>query len=318
VDVVGATCIGIATDVRFEDLKFDLVIADEAGQIQAMDLLVPLVRAKRAILVGDHLQLPPLVKPEIRRKIRESEPENQELGEWLEKSLFERIFERPTTPISNKVTLNIQYRMPRQIADFISEQFYGGNYHTGREFPHTDAFFTGSPMVFIDTVREKNRFEEPSEDGQGCFNPLEARLISDLVLAYQHRGIEVAVIVPYKKQVEIIRKELHRRQSKFGENGLSSRVATLDSYQGKEKDVIIFGFTRSNNKGQIGFMTELRRLNVSLTRARHQLIMIGDSVTLSNTPDEKFARLVKALLDCVKRSPRGYLHANQLPRYIQP
>ena len=318
-DVVGATCIGIATDLRFEDLEFDLVIADEAGQIQVMDLLVPLVRARRAVLVGDHLQLPPLVEPEITQKIRENEPENQELGEWLEKSLFERLIERPSTPAANMVMLDTQYRMPRQIADFISTQFYNGNYHTGPEkSAHSDPFFSGSPLVFVDTMREYRHFEQRSEDGQGYVNPLEARLIGDLLLAYQAKNIEAGVIVPYKKQAELVRRELRRRQAGLSEDELISRVATVDSFQGREQDVIIFGFTRSNTEGRIGFLTELRRLNVSLTRARHQLLLIGDSVTLSGTADQDFARLAKALLESVKKTPKGYLYANELPRYLKP
>lgn len=315
-DVVGATCIGIATDLRFEDLEFDLVIADEAGQIQVMDLLVPLVRARRAVLVGDHLQLPPVVETEITEKIRLNEPDNLELGEWLEKSLFERLIERPTTPDHNKVMLDTQYRMPRQIADFISGQFYGGNYHTGLEKPHTDSFFTGMPMVFIDTIREENHFEQRAEDGQGYYNPLEARLIADLVLAYQSRRVEAGVIVPYKKQAEVIRRELRRRQPRLSEDDLNSRVATVDSFQGKEQDVIIFGFTRSNTDGRIGFLTELRRLNVSLTRARRQLVLVGDYSTLSRTPDQDFARLMKALFKSVESNPKAYFHASELPRRL--
>ena len=316
-DIVGATCIGIATDLRFEDLEFDLVIADEAGQIQVMDLLVPLVRARRAVLVGDHLQLPPVVEPEITQKIRENEPENQELGEWLEKSLFERLIERSTTPASNRVMLDTQYRMPRQIADFISGQFYGGNYHTGSKSAQAEAFFTGSPLVFVDTMKEVRHYEQRAEDGQGYFNPTEARLISDLLLAYQVKGIEAGVIVPYKKQADVIRRELRRRQARLSEDDLISRVATVDSFQGKEMDVIIFGFTRSNAEGRIGFLTELRRLNVSLTRARHQLVLVGDSLTLSSTPDQDFAHLVQAILEIVKKTPKGYLYANELPRYLQ-
>ncbi len=316
-DVVGATCIGIATDLRFEDLEFDLVIADEAGQIQVMDLLVPLVRARRAVLVGDHLQLPPVVETEITQKIRENEPENQALGEWLEKSLFEHIIERPATPANNIVRLDTQYRMPRQIADFISGQFYGGNYHTGHAIPHTDPFFSGSPLVFVDTLRESRHFEQRSEDGQGYFNATEARLIGDLLLAYQTKGIEAGVIVPYKKQAEVIRRELRRRAPNLSEDDLTSRVATVDSFQGKEQDVIIFGFTRSNADGRIGFLTELRRLNVSLTRARRQLILVGDSITLTETADQDFARLMKALLESVKKSPQGYFYASELPRRLQ-
>jgi len=83
-------------------------------------------------------------------------------------------------------------------------------------------------------------------------------------------------------------------------------------------DVIIFGFTRSNTEGRIGFLTELRRLNVSLTRARRQLVLVGDSVTLSGTPDQAFAQLAKALLESVKKTPKGYFYANELPRYLKP
>lgn len=317
-DVVGATCIGIATDMRFEDLDFDLVIADEAGQIQVMDLLVPLVRAHRAVLVGDHLQLPPLVDPEITIKIRENEPENQELGEWLEKSLFERLIERPTTPTGNTVMLNTQYRMPAQIADFISLQFYNGNYHTGHKNPHTDVFFAGSPIVFVDTMREFRHFEQRSEDGEGYSNSREASLICDLLLAYQTRGVEAGVIVPYKKQAEVIRRLLRNSKTGLTEDALISRVATVDSFQGREQDVIIFGFTRSNTEGRIGFLTELRRLNVSLTRARQQLILVGDSSTLTSTPDTNFANLMKNLLETVKKTPEGYVYANELSRHIQP
>jgi len=207
--------------------------------------------------------------------------------------------------------------MPRQIADFISAQFYGGNYHTGSESEHTDVFFSGSPLVFVDTLREVRHFEQRSEDGQGYFNTLEARLISDLLLAYQAQGVEAGVIVPYKKQAEHIRRELRRRQSGLSEDDLTGRVATVDSFQGKEMDVIIFGFTRSNADGRIGFLTELRRLNVSLTRARRQLVLVGDSITLTETDDQDFANLVKALLESVKKTPKGYFYANELSRHLQ-
>ena len=92
----------------------------------------------------------------------------------------------------------------------------------------------------------------------------------------------------------------------------------MNSFQGKEQDVIIFGFTRSNAEGRIGFLTELRRLNVSLTRARRQLVLVGDSITLIGHPDQDFARLVKALLESVKKTPKGYLYASELPRHLQP
>jgi hypothetical protein len=321
-DVVGATCIGVATDARFEDLEFDLVIADEAGQIPVTDLLVPLTRARRAVLVGDHLQLPPVVESELVEKIRAREPENQEIGAWLETSLFERLILRPETPESHKVMLDTQYRMPRPIADFISAQFYGGRYKTGLEKPHEDPFFA-HPLVFIDTMKEVRHYEQRAEDGQGYFNPTEARILADLLLAYQKESVEAGVIVPYRKQAEVIRRELRQRGCGWSEDALISRIATVDSFQGRELDVVLFGFTRSNAEGRIGFLAELRRLNVSLTRARRQLAMVGDSVTLSNAAEPapaylgtSFARLFLALLVNVKARPGAYLTSHELTRML--
>ncbi len=315
VDVVGATCIGVATNINFEDLKFDLVIADEAGQIQVMDLLVPLVRAKRAILVGDHKQLPPMVEDEVAKQI---DPEEEGQRGWLEQSLFEQLFERPTTPDTRKIELDTQYRMPRFIADFISHQFYQDNYRTGRDVPYTDPFFDG-PMVYIDTAKEHKRYERPAvepEGVRGYINHLEAQLIAQVALAYQRQGEEWGVIVPYKKQAEQIRRELLRRNRELTQDFLNDWVATVDSFQGKERDVIIYGFTRSNAKRQVGFMAELRRLNVSLTRARRQLVLIGDSKTLTRATDKPFARLIQALLKTVKTAQGGYLHARELQQRL--
>jgi predicted nucleic acid-binding Zn-ribbon protein len=314
-DVVGATCIGIATDARFEDLKFDLMIADEAGQIQVMDLLVPLVRANRAVLVGDHLQLPPVVDEDVKARI-DSENEDQLI--WLNKSLFEVLF--ASTPETHKVMLDTQYRMPRVIADFISRYFYQNRYHTGRDIHHADPFFS-TPIVFVDTTEEQNRYEKqvthPTEGERGYINVLEAKIISDIALAYQSKGAEWGVIVPYKMQAERIRSDLHRRRKAFTDDDLTNLVATVDSFQGKESDVIIYGFTRSNSRGRIGFMSELRRLNVSLTRCKHQLIIVGDSKTLTQSVDREFTNLTKSLLDTVKLNPGGYLHASELQQRLK-
>ncbi|MBN1137643.1 MAG: hypothetical protein JXM73_13735, partial [Anaerolineae bacterium] len=316
-DVVGATCIGIATDARFEDLEFDLMIADEAGQIQVMDLLVPLVRARRAVLVGDHRQLPPVVEHEIAARI---EAEESELHTWLYQSLFEHLFDRQNAPApdSHTIMLDTQYRMPRTIADFISAHFYQGRYRTGRDVPHTDPFFDCS-LVFVDTRGERQRRERPAVEPEGIrgyTNDLEAELMADLVLAYRARDVQWGVIVPYKKQAERIRQVLCRRHHAFPQDELNDWVATVDSFQGKERDVILYGFTRSNPRGRVGFMAELRRLNVSLTRARHQLVMFGDSTTLARALDAPFAELMQALLTTVNGLPGGYLDVRDYRRKL--
>lgn len=308
-DVVGATCIGIATDARFEDLEFELAIADEAGQIQVMDLLVPLVRAKRAILVGDHKQLPPMADDEIKERIN---AENIDQKEWLEKSLFERVVNSVTRPPNRMVMLDTQYRIPPVIADFISAEFYANRYKTGHKFTHSDPFFE-QPMVFIDTCevadRNENRVMEAPDRAASYSNRLEANLIASLVRAYHKMGYEWGVIVPYKKQAELIRKKL---TDQIPSKLLNDWVATVDSFQGKERRIIIYGFTRSNRYREIGFLRELRRLNVSLTRACDQLIMVGNADFLTTTRDKEFSFLVSKLLGVVKTMNGAYIHANQL------
>jgi superfamily I DNA and/or RNA helicase len=304
-DVVGATCIGVATDARFEDLDFDLVVADEAGQIQVMDLLVPLIRAKKAVLVGDHHQLPPIVEHELERLV---DPENNELLTWLNKSLFEILIKRETVPNNRKVLLNTQYRIPKMVADFISKEFYDGNYKTGKIKPYKDPIFT-KPMVFINTQRITDRRERViyEVDGNaGFINKLESQLIIDLVLVYQEKNKEWGVIVPYKKQAERIRQGL---RDHIPVDVLNDWVSTVDAFQGKERDVIIYGFTRSNEFGNVGFLAEVRRLNVSLTRARGQLIVIGDAGFLTETSNKEFTDLIKRMLAVVKNENGAFVYA---------
>jgi hypothetical protein len=311
-DVVGATCIGIATDARFEDLEFDLVIADEAGQIQAMDLLVPLVRAKKAVLVGDHKQLPPVVDEEIKKRL---DVENLAQLEWLEKSLFEQIIQKESVPVTRKVMLDTQYRIPPLVADFISAEFYGNEYKTGHTHTYSDQFFD-HPMVFIDTQRADQRFETNVREVDGTpgyTNELEARLIVSLVHAYLKSGAEWGVIVPYKKQAELIRQKL---RNQIPDEELEDLVATVDSFQGKERDIIIFGFTRSNRFGRVGFLTESRRLNVSLTRARHQLILVGDATFLAATVEDEFSGFIGRLLSIVRKNNGAYIYADQLGKRL--
>jgi hypothetical protein len=297
--VIGATCIGIGSDIRFDDLDFDLVIADEAGQIQAADLLVPLARAKRAILVGDHKQLPPLVELDLAKQL-DSEPE---LLTLLQQSLFEQLFE--TAPPSHKVLLDTQYRMPQIIAEFVRRHFYGGRYYTGRMVKAIDPIFT-KPIALIDTSRSPRHGEQHQRyrddpHGQGYINELESRIITDLFLDYHTKLADLGVIVPYNAQAEHIRTAILNRDRSFINSELIELISTVDSFQGRERDVIIFGFTRSNRRRIIGFMRELRRLNVSITRAKRQLVLIGDIEMLSNSDDPAFAELVGELATYVRQ-----------------
>lgn len=316
-NVIGATCIGIGTDTRFDDLEFDLVIADEAGQIQVTDLLVPLVRARRAMLVGDHKQLPPFVDDELKNELKD----DPNLSAIVQQSLFERLFE--DTPETHRVVLDTQYRMPKVIANFVRDNFYDGDYKTGKQEPYADPIFK-RPMIFIDTANARDNHERPNKydnETLGYTNPLEAKIICDLCLIYLNHFAEdteehLGVIVPYDAQAVLIRELIQKHRSTISEKYLEELVATVDSFQGKQRRVIIFGFTRSNRQRRIGFLRELRRLNVTITRAKSQLILIGDSRTLENGDDRDFASLLKKLTKYIKYNG-DYLEADDFIRKLR-
>jgi energy-coupling factor transporter ATP-binding protein EcfA2 len=292
--VVGATCIGIATDRTFRKLEFDTVIADEAGQIQAFDLLVPLVRARRAILVGDHKQLPPVVDEEVKALLDE---DNEESINLLQQSLFERL--SGSIPSTHKVMLQTQYRMPAEIADFVSPIFYEGKYYTATpwQLPPADLFFS-RPICFIDT-EHKPQYRECKGRGEttGRFNPGEAELLSRIAAAYLDQGhSSIGIIIPYKLQVAEVQRALRKRCPDLADDVLSGMVASVDAFQGNQRKIILFGFTRSNNWGSVGFLNELRRLNVTITRAERQLILVGDSHTLTRATDQEFQDFARRLL----------------------
>ncbi len=158
----------------------------------------------------------------------------------------------------------------------------------------------GSCLAIIDTsdlpARERaERSRKNSETWQaaGHDNPAEAKLIIDLVARYSATRLSWAVIVPYRAQAQYLRARLAELLG--NETLVNDNVGTVDAFQGGERDVVIFGFTRSNPDGRIGFLSELRRLNVAITRARHQLILVGDFATLRAARDPGFADLAKAL-----------------------
>lgn len=287
-DVVAATCIGTATSELVTGIAFDVAIIDEAGQISLPNLIVPLVRVKRAILVGDHMQLPPYAEEELLQWFQKAEVKermtkqgSENIPDLVKKSAFELLHDKFDG--EHRRMLRIQRRMPAQLADFVSRTFYGGGLetmHAGNSRP--DPIFR-SPLAMIDTsdLLPGERREK------GCyFNDCEAQLIADLMVCYARQYPEWAVIVPYAEQVEHIRKRLMEKPG-LGD-GVEERVGTVDSFQGGEKDLIVYGFTRSNSRRAVGFLAELRRLNVAITRARKQLILVGDNQTLMKADNTEF------------------------------
>lgn len=303
VNVVGATCIGINTKTLFKDLDFDIVIVDESGQIQIHNLIVPLSRAKKVILVGDHKQLPPVVSDEVLDEINERGFEDAE--DMYKLSWFEHLWDE--APNDRKVMLDEQFRCPSLISDYVSKSFYDGKYYagkgTGPEDKKPQFSFCPSPMIFIDTSKDQNRYET-SRNTEGraeiLNNTLETKVVVELLrrclkerpeLALNN---EVGIIVPYANHVKAIQNQIRQLKKKGEFEGLNTPlnelVASVDSFQGQERDLIIFPFSRSNKRGTVGFLSDWRRLNVAQTRAKKQLIMIGDLSTLAKKPRNQNAR----------------------------
>jgi superfamily I DNA and/or RNA helicase/predicted RNA-binding protein with RPS1 domain len=308
VDVVFATCIGIKTDSVFRDseFRFDTIIIDEAGKANIAETLVAIELGKKVILVGDQMQLPPYMDSSL---IDINDPKSFPKSEYgtgfsqdeiihaLKTSFFEFLINRIENggfPKENLEMLNYQHRMHPNIGEFISKSFYGGKVLMGA-LTHLNKLDYPSPfnkeVVFFDTSNAANPYEQT--DGYSAKNDTEAEVISESILPKLFENDispkEIAIIAPYKSQVANIKRFI-------GNSSLCKHknidVSTLDSFQGKEYDIIIFSFTRSSDHRKpemvngrkkfvkVGFLDDARRLNVAFSRAKKKLVLIGNAQTL--------------------------------------
>ena len=289
VDLVGGTCIGINSQRKFSRINFDVTIIDESGQIQIHNALVPMSRSPKVIMLGDHLQIPPMADEEQVALCEESGIDTS----LLSTSLFERLYEN--LPQQNKVLLDTQYRMPAQIADLLSEWFYNGEYKSfsgKRNMPSLCPALFASPFVVLSTSDAgKRRLEYKPEMGAG--NNYEAELVIAIVTALLSgkygeplSASDFGIISPYGEQVTNIRRKLKKALPSLKATEIHDMVASLDSFQGQERSIILYSCTRSNqkpaNRNRIGFLKELRRLNVALSRPLKELVFIGDIDFLSS------------------------------------
>ena len=280
-DVVAGAKIVCAT-VSFDfgilnDSQFDLLVIDEACQSVEPGCWVPLKFADRLVLAGDHCQLPPTILSKEAAK------------QGLAISLMQRLVEEFAQTVTRQLT--VQYRMHEQIMQFSSEQFYDGHLtadasvrqHLLGDLPHVDRE-DDSPVIFIDTAGA-GWAEEMEGESLSKLNPGEGRLVLSQVNELCRAGLrpqEIAVIAPYAAQVRWL-----RMHSEFDH----LEIDTVDGFQGREKEAVVMCTVRSNTEGEVGFLSDSRRMNVALTRARRQLIVIGDSATLG--ADEFFQSLLK-------------------------
>lgn len=266
-DVITATLIG-ANHYLVRERKFHTVVIDEAGQALEPATWVPVIKAKKLILAGDHLQLPPTVKSsEAARK-------------GLTNTLLEKLVARYPQTV---VMLNEQYRMNRLIMGYSAATFYDNQLKAHASVESHTLSNDEHPLQFIDTAG--CGFEEKTS-GNAISNPEEASFtISYLKQLAAEKQWEkafptVGIISPYRRQIDEL-KEMLQHTPELQPHLSRITVNTIDSFQGQERDMILISMTRSNNDNRIGFLSEIRRMNVAMTRARKKLVVVGDSGTLS-------------------------------------
>jgi len=261
--VVVATLTGLDAPV-LAGRRFPLAVVDEATQAIEPAAYLALLRAERAVLAGDHLQLPPTVLSA------------QAAQGGLGISLFERLAQANGEAIM--VTLAEQHRMNEKIMAYPSQALYGGRLRAHPDVAHHA--LDDQPLLFVDT--SGRGFEEETPDGsESKQNAGEAELCAaevERILALGVAPADVAVIAPYDAQVQRLRQLLAERVDQGME------VDTVDGFQGREKEAVVVSLTRSNEQGEVGFLADVRRMNVAVTRARKKLVVVGDGATVARHP----------------------------------
>ncbi|WP_457755069.1 IGHMBP2 family helicase [Thermovibrio ammonificans] len=272
-DVVISTNSMVKSEL-LEGFHFDSAVIDEGSQQVEPSTLIPIARANRFFIAGDHKQLPPTVASEEAKE--------------LERTLFERLI---STHGELSSMLRVQYRMNEKIMEFPNREFYEGKLVAAPEVKErTLADFNleaprkfkkvldpSVPLGFIDTS-SINAYEFQPEGSTSYENYEEAKIAVEVALELHRMGLdrrEIGIITPYAAQVKLIKQLLAEKEFKV-------EVNSVDGFQGREKETIIVSFVRSNDEGEIGFLKDLRRLNVAITRPRRKLVAIGNTKTLSN------------------------------------
>ncbi|MBQ2196829.1 MAG: AAA family ATPase [Prevotella sp.] len=273
--VIASTLTGSANRL-LEGQKYHTLFIDEAAQALEAACWIPIRRASRVIFAGDHCQLPPTVKslPALKGG----------LGKTLMECIVERLPEAVTL-------LGVQYRMNEEIMRFSSDWFYGGKVQTAPQIKYRGILDYDLPMVWVDTS-DLDIHEEFVGESFGRINKIEAELtLNELKKYFTKIGktrileerIDVGIISPYRAQVQYLRRLIKKNEFYKPYRHLIS-VNTVDGFQGQERDIIVISLVRSNDEGQIGFLRDLRRMNVAITRARMKLIILGDAKTMTRHP----------------------------------
>lgn len=289
--VVACTLTGSASTLLL-GRRFSSLFIDEAAQALQATCWIAIQKADRVILAGDHCQLPPTVKsPEA-------------LAGELDRTLMQKIVEGHPEAVA---LLGVQYRMTDAIMQFPNQEFYDGRLQSDPSVRYRSILDWDTAIEWVDTPGEADYEEQEAGDGVSRQNPAEAQLTVDTLKAYFERigtrrildeRLDVGLISPYKGQVRLLR-QLIRRDSWWKPFRRLISINTVDGFQGQERDIILISMVRSNSEGQMGFLRDLRRMNVAITRARMKLILVGHQATLCRHPFYKRLRnYVASLQEC--------------------
>ena len=272
--VIASTLVGSANRL-LEGQKYGTLFIDEAAQALEAACWIPIRRVSRVVFAGDHCQLPPTIKSFAALKA------------GLGKTLMERIVENHPETVT---LLKMQYRMNEEIMRFSSDWFYGNQVESAPEVKYRSILDLDIPMTWIDTSEMGN--EEFVGESFGRINKDEAELTLLALEQYftkigktriLEERLDVGIISPYRAQVQYLRRLFKKREFFKPYRHLIS-VNTVDGFQGQERDIILISLVRANDEGQIGFLRDLRRMNVAITRARMKLIILGDATTMTRHP----------------------------------
>jgi ATP-dependent RNA/DNA helicase IGHMBP2 len=267
--IITATLVG-ANNYAVRKFNYHTIVIDEAGQALEPACWIPILKAQKVIMAGDHCQLPPTIKSNDAAKL------------GLNRTLLEKCIDLHPDSVT---LLDTQYRMHEAIMDYSSQVFYGHKLKAADSVKNHLIFQNDLPVEFIDTAGCS--FDEKME-GTSATNPDEVNLLIKYLGKYLNENSisqqnSIAIISPYKKQVDLLKGNITQLDN-YEQYKTTIAVNTIDSFQGQERDIVCISLCRSNPKGEIGFLADIRRMNVAMTRARKKLVVIGDSATLSKLP----------------------------------
>lgn len=300
--VIACTLTGSAHHL-LQGRRFGTLFIDEAAQALEASCWIAIQKADRVVLAGDHRQLPPTIKSPAA------------LSGGLDKTLMQTICENKPRCVS---MLNVQYRMCDEIMQFPNREFYDGQLHSDPSVKYRGILDWDTAIEWIESeepIESPENLDRPeppeppespgellASDGLSRINPAEARQALQALRNYierigcdriLHERLDIGIISPYKGQVQLLRRML-RRDSWWKPLRHLISVNTVDGFQGQERDIILISMVRNNEQGQVGFLSDLRRMNVAITRARMKLIIIGHSPTLCHHP---FYKRLKHYID---------------------